>query len=183
MLQTEIENFYFMKSITDEDGFVQTTITPGVYQIEALDKEMKRIVFGEDHYTEANYPFKLKPNFPILGSIIEISQGPIINFMFDDSIRDLLGFDSRTIYEQYNLSPNPVDILSFDNTFLESDIAQGMIFKGKKSNFILNWTMTVSSCYKYVETFSGGITWYMMQTKDIISSISFKLENENGNLI
>ena len=41
--------FYFMKSITDEDGFVQITMPPGAYELEALDKEIKRIVIGEDH--------------------------------------------------------------------------------------------------------------------------------------
>ena len=33
-----INKFYFMKSITNEDGFVQINIPPGGYEIEALDK-------------------------------------------------------------------------------------------------------------------------------------------------
>ena len=99
--------------------------------------------------------------------------------MFDDSMRDVLGFNARTIYEGYNLSPNPVDNLSFDNIFLECDIAQGMIFRGRKSNNIHNWIMTVAPGYKYVGKFSGGISWYMMQSKDIISIICFKFKNEN----
>ena len=63
--------------------------------------------------------------------------------MFDDSIRDLLGFNARTLYEEYKLSPNPVDILSFGNIFVECDIAQGMIFKGKRSGIIHNFTIDV----------------------------------------
>ena len=90
--------FYFKKTYTNEDGFVQITIPPGAYEIEALDKELKRIIISEEHYTQANYPFKIKPNFSTLGSIIQISpQGPIVSFMFDDSIRDLLGFNARTL--------------------------------------------------------------------------------------
>ena len=175
--------FYFIKSITDKDHTI-ITIPPGAYEIESLNNEIKRIIIDEEHYTETNYPFSIKPNFSTLGSIIEIStQGPAISFLPDDSIRDLLGFNKTTIYEEYNLSPNPVDILSFDNIFLECNIAQGMIFKGRKSNMIHNWTMTVDPGYKYVENFSGGISWYMMQSKDIISSICFKLKNENGNLV
>ena len=173
-----------MKSITNEDGFIRITVPPGAYEIEELDKELKRIVIGEDHYTEANYPFKIKPNFSTLGSIIEISpQGPIISFMFDDSIRDLFGFNARTLYEEYNLSPNPVDIISFDNIFLECDIAQGMIFKGRRSGIIHNFTMDVDPGYKYIEKFRGGVQWYMMESKDIISSISFKLKIGNSELV
>ena len=111
-----------MESITDENGFVQIVIPPGAYEIEALDKELKRIIFGEDHFTDANYPFKIKPIFSTLGSIIEnLPQGPIISFMFHDSIRDLLGLNARTLYEEYNLSSNPVEIISFTIIFIETD--------------------------------------------------------------
>ena len=78
------------------------TIFPGAYEIGALDKELKRINISENRFTEANYPFKIKPNFSTLGSIIEISpQGPIICFMFDDSMRDLLGFNAKTLNEEF----------------------------------------------------------------------------------
>ena len=164
--------FYFIKSISDEDGFVQITISPGAYELENLNNEIKRIIIDEEHYTEANYPFKIKPNFSTLGSIIEIStQGPVITFVPDDSIRDFLGFNKTTIFEEFNLSPNPVDILSFDNIFLESKIARSMIFKGKRSGIIHNFTMDVDPGYKYKEMFRGGGQWYMMESKDIISSI------------
>ena len=157
------------KKISDEDGFVQITVPSGAYEIESLNDEIKRIIIVEEHYTEANYPFKTKPNFSTLGSIIEISpQSPIKKFMFDDSIKDLLGFHAITLYEEYNLSTNTVDVLSFDEIFLECHIAQRMIFKGRKSNIIHNWTTTVDPGCKYVEKFSGGISWYMMQTKNII---------------
>ena len=33
------------------------------------------------------------------------------------------------------------------------------------------------------ESFAGGVTWYMMESKDIISSICFKLKNENNELV
>ena len=112
------------KTITDEDGFVQIFIPPGAYEIESLSDEIKRIINDEEHCTEAIYPFKIKPNFSTLGSIIEISpQGTILSFMFDDSIKDILGFHAITLYEEYNSSTNPVDILSIDNIFLECDNA------------------------------------------------------------
>ena len=176
--------FYFTKSISDKDGFVQITIGPGVYELESLNNEIKRIIVDEEHYTEANYPFTIKPNFSTLGFIIEIStQGPVITFVPDDSIRDLLGFNRTTIFEEYNLSPNPVDILSFDNISFECNIAQGMIFRGKRSGIIHNFTMDVDPGYKYIEKFRGGVQWYMVESKDIISSICFKLKNENNHLV
>ena len=71
-----------MKSISDEDGYIQITIPPGAYEVESLDNETKRIIIDEGQYTEANYPFTLKPYFSTLGSIIKNSpQGPKISFM------------------------------------------------------------------------------------------------------
>ena len=150
---------YFKKTITDEDGFIQITIPPGAYETESLNDEIKRIIIDEEHYTEANYPFKIKPNFSTLGPIIEISpKGPTISFMFDESIKDLLGFHAITLYEKYNLSTNLHDILSFDKIFLECDIAQGMMFKARKSKTIHDWKITVDAGYKYVDNFSGSIS-------------------------
>ena len=103
--------------------------------------------------------------------------------MFDDTIRDILGFNAQTLYEEYTISNNTVDILSFDNIFIECDIAKGMIFKGKRSGIIHNFTMDVDPGCKNVEKFYGGLQWYMMESKDIISSICFKLKNENNQLV
>ena len=66
-------------------------------------------------------------------------------------MRDLLGFKKGTIYEKYTLSPKPVDVLSFDNIFLECNITQRMIFRGKGSGIVLNVTMDVDLGYKYIE--------------------------------
>ena len=58
-----------------------------------------------------------------------------------------------------------------------------MIFKGKRSGIIHNFTMDVDLGYKYIEKFRGGVQWYMMESKDIISSICFKLKNENNQIV
>ena len=107
----------------------------------------------------------------------------MIGFVFDDSIGSLLGFNESILYKEYKLSPNPVDILSFDNIFHETDIAQGMIFRGKMSGIIHIFTMDVDPGYKYIEKYRGGVQWYMMDTKDFIARVSFKLKNENINLV
>ena len=58
-----------------------------------------------------------------------------------------------------------------------------MIFRGKRSGIIHNFTMDVSPGYKYIERFRGNIQWCMMHTNDFISSINFKLKNKNDELV
>ena len=131
--------FHFMKSSTNEDGLIQITKPPNAYEIESLNEKIKQMVINEGHFEEPKYPCTIKSNISTLGSTIEISpQGSINSFMFDDSMRDPLGFYARTLYENYNLSPNHVDILSFDIIFGECNIAQGMIFEDKRSRYSKN---------------------------------------------
>ena len=177
--------FYFKKTVTNEEDFIKITIPQGAYEIESLSKEIKRIIIDKGHSSENDHPFTIKPNFSTLGIVFEIKpRGPIIGFVFDDSIRNLLGFNETILYKEYNQSTNPVDIISFDNIFIESDVAKGMIFKGKRSGIVMNFTMSVSPGYKFIKRFDGGVQWYMMQSKDVISSFSFKLKkNENNELV
>ena len=151
-------NFYSLKLVSDEDGYIILSIRPGVYERGALKDEIKGNIIDEGLYTELDYTFYIKPDLSTLGSIIEISsQGPVITFVRDDSIGELLGFNKTTIYGEYNLSPNPVDIISFDNTFLEGDIARGMIFRGKRSGIIHNCTKDVNPGYKYNKKIRCGV--------------------------
>ena len=144
--------FYFKKLITDEDDFIRISIIPGAYEIEALHNEIEKINVEKVYLTNEDSPFSMKPNFSTLGSFIEkFPQRPITSFASDNSIRSLLGFQETILYEEYYLSPNPVDILSFDNVFLECDIAKKLLFKGRRSNINHNWTMTVDPGYKHVE--------------------------------
>ena len=165
-------NFYSKKTITEGDDFIQITIPPGDYEIESLNIEVRRIINDEEHFTESDYQFQINPRFSKLGCIMESSpQGPTVSFVFDDGIRNLLGFLETILYNENILSPNLVDILSFVNIFLECDIAKGMIYNLKRSGITHNWTMTVNPGYKDVELLTGGNAWYMMETKDTITSI------------
>ena len=150
-------------------------IPPGVYELESLDAEIKRICITDGNFREDDFPFKIKLNFSTLGSIIEIDVGigRQISFMYDDSRGNFLGFETFVLHEEYNLSDYPVDILSFDNNFLECDIAQGMIFKGKRNGIIHNFTMEVDPGYKYFDKFIGGVQGYIMESKDIVFGTNY----------
>ena len=183
-ISSKNNKFYFPKSIIDENHFNHIIIPEGAYEIESSHKEIKRIIINQRYFNSEDYPFLIKPNFPTMRSIIEISNEELAtSFKPDGSIRDLLGFDQTSVYEKYNLSPKPVDIISFDNIFIETDIAKGMIFRRNRTCIVHNLTMTVNPGYKYVEKFRGGVQWYVMKSKDVISSINYRIKNENRNLV
>ena len=55
--------FYFSTSIIDENHFNHIIIPSGAYEIESLNKEIKRVIIDEGHFTTTNYPFLIKPIF------------------------------------------------------------------------------------------------------------------------
>ena len=175
---TNRNNKFFCEKNPIGEDFIQIRIPEGAYEIELWDDEIKRIIIDK------GIPFKIKPNFSTLGSIITIlPQVPIIGFVYDDSIGNFLGFNETILWEEYNLSPKIVDIISFDKIFIETVIARGMIFKGERTGIIHKFTMDVDPGYIYVEEFRGGAQWYMVESKDIVSSFTFKLKNENRNIV
>ena len=91
---------------------------------------------------------------------------------------EILCIYPETKYEKNNLSPNPVDIFSLGNIFLETDIAQGRICKSKRSGLIHNFTMGVDPGYKYIKKYHSGLSWYMIKSEDFVWKISFKFKNE-----
>ena len=58
-----------------------------------------------------------------------------------------------------------------------------MIFKGERNGVLMIFTMSVSPGYQYVCRIEGGIQWYMMDSEEVISSVSFKLKNENNEMV
>ena len=58
-----------------------------------------------------------------------------------------------------------------------------MIFKSKRSGRLQSFTIDIDPGYKYNGNFRGGKPRCMMQSKDDISSISFKVKNENNQLV
>ena len=71
------------------------------YEIESLNNETKRIIIEEDSFTEVVYPLTKKPNFSTTESFIETSRRePLHSFLPNFSLRDLLGFNRSTLYEE-----------------------------------------------------------------------------------
>ena len=59
--------------------------------------------------------------------------------MFNDSNRNRLGFNETILYKEFYQAHNPVDITSFDNVFIETDVVNGMIFNGRRTGIIIEF--------------------------------------------
>ena len=55
-----------------------------------------------------------------------------------------------------------------------------MILEGRRTGMFHNFTVDVNPGYIKKEKFRGGIRCYMMESRDLISNISYKLKNGNS---
>ena len=60
--------------------------------------------------------------------------------------------------------------------FIETGIAQGMIFRGNRKGKKHNFTIVVDPCCKSIEKFKGGIQWDMMESKNFNSNTTFRFK-------
>ena len=68
------KKLYFAKSITDKDGVSRRTIPSSAYELKSLNDETKTVNIEELQFSEAEYPFAIKPKFSFLYSFEEISR-------------------------------------------------------------------------------------------------------------
>ena len=83
------------------------------------------------------------------------TRGIQIIGIHDDSLRNLLAFEPVVKYEEYNLSYNPVDMLPLDIFFLGTESAKAIVFEGKRTGIVHNFTLDVDLGYNYIENFGG----------------------------
>ena len=79
--------------------------------------------------------------------------------MFDNSIRDLLGFNARTLYEEIIYH---IILLIFYHLiifFRECDLVHGKFFKHERSGIIHNFTTDVDPGYTHIEKIRGNLQW------------------------
>ena len=58
-----------------------------------------------------------------------------------------------------------------------------MFFKGERSGRFHKFTMDVDPGYKYIEKFRGRVQCYLMENRENILSLCFKLKNKNNQLV
>ena len=131
---------------------------------------------------EEDYPFKTKPLFSRWGRISEskFAKKFQISFVEDNKLGDPSGFKPKVIHYEIFITVYLVDILFFDTIFLETNNAQGTIFKRKRETIIGDLSMDVDQEQDHIKNFCGLVQWYMMSSHDFVSDISFKLKNEHG---
>src|SRR6218665_636800 len=87
------------------------------YEITDMNKYLQRVMKDAMHYdiTNDDYAMSLEPNNNTLKAVLNIGANYVVDFTTANSIRTVLGFNSRQYTAGYNESENLIDIVSISS--------------------------------------------------------------------
>lgn len=156
---------------------IKLTLPTGSYEIEDINnyivKELKVKKTGSN--------FELLANNNTLKSEIKCSE--ILDFTRDNTLRELLGFDSVKLEaNKWHVSAKQVSINKVDIIRVTCNIVKGSYRDGVEGHVLHEFYPDVSPGYKIVE--KPNIIQYLPITKKtILDEFRIRLEDQNENLV
>lgn len=149
-------------------------IPDGSYEIDAIEKYLQNFL------SKKNINISLKANNNTL--CCEILCSEEINFEKNDSIHELLGFESQKLEaNKIHLSNQPISIIKVNAIRIECNIIDGAYINGQKVYTIHEFFPSVPPGFKIIELPKKII--YLPVKSKIISNIQLRILDENGNLV
>lgn len=158
-------------------------VPEGCYEVADVDEYLQRIMKENGHLDTSNdtAPITVEPNSNTLKSVLKIEEGYRVDLTPENSIRTVLGFESRVYAPGYNESENIVNIMNITSLRVTSDVIASSYANGSTENVIYSFFPNVGPGFKIIEVPTNLI--YLPVTLDTISRIETKLTDQNGNLV
>ena len=160
-------------------------IPPGAYNIVDIDSNLKHNMKqnGDWDTTNDKSYISITPNYNTSKSMVELQNGYKVNFTIDNSIRTILGFNSKIIENNgFHSSDNIVQITEVDTVQIHCDLITDSYINGTTSSVIYVFTPSVPPGYLInihpTQRFNISIS-----KRGLINNINFSLHDQNNNLI
>ena len=145
----------------------------GCYEVEAIDKEIKRQMgWGKDA------PVKFAPNNSTLNCVMNVKKDYKVNFAVENSLASVLGFSQKEYYEGRWESDEIVNILKVNSILVYCDIISGSRVDGLEKPIIFHFSPNVAPGIKIVIEPQQPI--YLPITVDTISQMTIWLTDQEG---
>ena len=158
------------------------TLPYGAYEISQINEEVFRQISNVHNISDISLsPIKISANESTLHSVIDIDINYSIDFRKENTLRNILGFDSKVLYSGYNYSDKKVNIIDIDRIHLCSDSIIGSIRNGHPSNILFTIILNEAPGAKIVR--EPNLVLYKHIDKDKLDFIEFWFEDDFGNRI
>ena len=182
---TDNNKFSIKSLVSNKNETKNIEISPGAYELSVLFDVIYKLVYIALGLKEVDGkkppgPLKLEVDLPTLKTRMIVENKHEIIFG-ESSIGALIGYNPGK-YVETTISQNIINISNVTSINLLCDLVQGTYQDGKLTNCLYNFpTGTVPSGYKITQMINTPI--YLPIINNIISSISFKIVDQNNNLL
>lgn len=178
-------NNKFVYSVDSGATWKVIEIPTGSYEIEAINDNIQRLMKdnGDWDATNDSYYITIIPDPNTLKSILNITNATYkVDFTVAGTIRELLGFDSAVYDPGYNVSQNPVNILSITNFYIFNSLVSLSTLNGLNTNNVFSFFPSVGPGYKIIET-PQPIMYYPINNPGRLLECTTKLVDQTGRLL
>ena len=155
------------------------SVSPGAYNIRDLNGEIKRLIKGEDDDDEKIY---IRANFNTLKSRVIITGDYQVDFTIPNSLRDLLGQESKTISAGLNEGKNQVDITNIHSILIKCSLVSSSYLNGSTSDVIYSFSPNQPPG-SLLSISPNQLIYVPISKTEQVSSITMKVTNQNDELI
>ena len=179
-----LETFYSFGNIDESNNKFKVflhgsweiiTIPIGCYELEDIDIELQRQILLKKGAKDA---VKLEPNFNTLKCIMTLSKGVKVDMTLKNSLRSVLGFESKVYNEGRHESENTVNIMSINSILVHCNLIGSSYLNGTLQPIIYSFFPNVSPGSKIVEKPSNII--YLPASSDLIYQMTSWLTDQNN---
>ena len=118
----------------------------------------------------------LEANTATLHSIIRLADGYQIDFTQSNTLRDLLGFESKILTDSYNYSKNKVNIIDIHRLHICCDCIVGSLRNGYLSNILFTVVLNEAPGAKIVR--EPNLVLYKHIYKEKLDAIQFWMKDD-----
>ena len=161
----------------------EITVEPGAYNIVDINQIIKHHMKENGDKTDDSTPINITPNYNTLKSTIELKDGFQIDFTIEESLREILGFDSKIVQGNgFHSSDHNVKITDIESIQIHCDLVTDSFLNGSSSSVIYSFTPAVPP--GYLINIHPAQTFYLnIGKKGLINSITLSVKDQNGKLI
>ena len=158
-------------------------IPKGSYGLLGIYNEILRGFRENGDYDEINetYPIILLGNKSTAQIVMEISVNYIVDFRTPNSIKSVLGFNSKTYNEGYHKSENVINILPVNSILVHVDNVIGSYMLGKASSVLYSFFPNVAPGVKIIERPYERL--YLPIITQDIHEIRLRLTDQTGEIL
>jgi len=171
------KNNIFKYSVGNGVTWNIVTLTPGSYEIDSINSEINRLM-TINGYTGIT----ISANTITLGSVIDIKPTTTkVDFTIANSLASLLGFGSVVLSSGYNVSPNPVDVITINQILVNCDIIENSYLNNSPFPAIYSFPINGITGERFTEQPNNVV--YCPVVKCLVDSIKLWVSDPDGNVI